>query len=268
MGPAMAPAPTVFATTRHSRRNAWVVAIVSWSAPHNSRPGAIATAIEAPSPCSASTSAACSGLQSPSCSIGSSITSNPISRTRGASWASRSSVSGETQIHVLAPSFIVLLTAPGLGPARHVLAAAVRVVQRRHVGLDVLVEVLLRDHRLRQDPLLRDFLALEDLGGQDDGRPPLEVGVGRGDRGQALVLPLHQEVVLILTADRGDLLAGVLERLDGGHRGRAGVHPDAVEGTLALDVVGHDRLRLGRVAVGELDADDVDAGLVEDALGA
>jgi hypothetical protein len=29
-----------------------------------------------------------------------------MSRTRGASWVSRSSVSGETQIHVLAPSFI------------------------------------------------------------------------------------------------------------------------------------------------------------------
>src|ERR1700754_1494634 len=165
MGPAMAPAPTVFATTRHSRRNAWVVAIVSWSAPHTPRPGAIATAIEAPSPCSASTSAACSGLQSPSCSIGSSTTSNPISRTRGASWVSRSSVSGETQIHVLAPSFILLLLpAPGLRPARHVGATAVRVVQRRHLGESVLVEVLLRHDRLRQDPFLRDLFALEDLG--------------------------------------------------------------------------------------------------------
>src|SRR3954470_2392150 len=192
----MAPAPTVAATSRHSRRNAWVVATVSASAPHNSRPGAIATAIEAPSPCSVSTSAACSGLQSPGCSIGSSTTSNPISRTRGASWVSRSSVSGETQIHVLAPSlFIELLAAPLLREARQVLAAAQRVVQRRHVRLDVLIQVVLRDLRLREHPLLRDLLALEDLDRRDDGRTPLEVRVGRGDGGQALVLPLGQEVV-------------------------------------------------------------------------
>src|SRR5918994_6271480 len=163
MGPAIAPAPTVAATSRHSRRKAWVVATVSLSAPHNSRPGAIATAIEAPSPCSASTSAAWSGLQSPRFSIGSSITSNPMSRTRGASWVSRSSVSGETQIHVLAPSFIELLAAPLLGEARQVLATAQRVVQRRHVRLDVLVQVGLVDLRLREDPRVRDLFALEDL---------------------------------------------------------------------------------------------------------
>src|SRR4051794_14513700 len=198
MGPAMAPAPTVAATSRHSRRKAWVVATVSASAPHNSRPGAIATAIEAPSPCSASTSAACSGLQSPSCSTGSSITSNPMSRTRGASWASRSSVSGETQIHVLAPSFIGLLAAPLLGVARQVLATAQRVVQRRHVRLDVLIQRFLGDLGLREDPFLRDVLALEHLGGRDDRRTPLEVRVRRGDGGQLGVLPLHEEVVLIL----------------------------------------------------------------------
>src|SRR4051794_35540798 len=179
----MAPAPTVAATSRQSRRKAWVVATVCGSAPHNSRPGAIATAMEAPSPCSASTSAACSGLQSPSCSTGSSTTSNPMSRTRGASWVNRSSVSGETQIHVLAPNFIgLLLPAPRLGPARHVLATAVGVVQRRHLGVRLLGEVLLRHDRLRKDPFLRDFLALQDLGRQDDRRPPLEVGVGRRDR--------------------------------------------------------------------------------------
>src|SRR5262245_14706567 len=154
MGPAIAPAPTVAATSRHSRRKAWVVATVRASAPHNSRPGAIATAIVAPSPCSASTSAACSGLQSPRFSIGSSTTSNSISRTRGASWVRRSSVSGLTQIHVLAPSFMGLLAAPLAGEARQVLAAAQRVVERRHVRLDVLVQVLLRDLRLREDPLL------------------------------------------------------------------------------------------------------------------
>src|SRR5687767_9289113 len=181
MGPAMAPAPTVAATSRQSRRKAWVVATVSASAPHNSRPGAIATAIEAPSPCSVSTSAACSGLQSPSCSTGSSTTSKPMSRTRGASWVSRSSVSGETQIHVLAPNFIGLLAAPLLGEARQVLATAQRVVQRRHVRLDVLVQVLLRDLRLREDPFLRDLFALQDLRRGDDRRTPLVVGVRRGD---------------------------------------------------------------------------------------
>src|SRR5690349_19855700 len=220
MGPAIAPAPTVAATSRQSRRKAWVVATVSASVPHNSRPGAIATAIEAPSPCSASTSAACCGFQSPSCSIGSSTTSNPISRTRGASWVSRSSVSGETQIHVLAPSFMELLAAPLLREARQVLAAAQRVVERRHVRLDVLVQVLLRDLRLREDPLLRDLFALEDLRGGDDRRTPLEVGVRRSDRLQAVFLPLREEVVLILAGDERDLLAGVLERLRHGDGGR------------------------------------------------
>src|SRR5215207_2489815 len=269
MGPAMAPAPTVAATSRQSRRKAWVVATVSASAPHNSRPGAIATAIEAPSPCSASTSAACSGLQSPSCSIGSSMTSNPISRTRGASWVSRSSVSGETQIHVLAPSlFIDLLAAPLLREARQVLATAQRVVQRRHVRLDVLVQRLLRDLRLREDPFLRDLFALQDLRGGDDGRPPLEVRVGRSDGLQTVFLPLGEEVVLVLARDERHFLARVLERLDGGDGGRAGVHPDAVQGAFLLQVVGDDRLRLGRITIGELDADDVQTGLVEDALGA
>src|SRR5918994_648453 len=165
MGPAIAPAPTVAATSRHSRRKAWVVATVSLSAPHNSRPGAIATAIEAPSPCSASTSAAWSGLQSPRFSIGSSTTSNPISRTRGASWVSRSSVSGLTQIHVLAPSFIALGLLPLLRETREVFAAAEGVVQRAHVRLDVLVERLLRDLRLREDPRARNLFALQDLDG-------------------------------------------------------------------------------------------------------
>src|SRR5918996_461585 len=181
MGPAIAPAPTVAATSRHSRRNAWVVATVCSSAPHSSGPAAIATATDAPRPCSASTDAACSGLQSPSCSTGSSTRSNPQSRSFGASPDRASSVSGEVQIQVFAPIFILLL--PGPREPGHVLAPAERVVQRRHVRIGEVVQVLLGDRGLRQDPLLRDLLAVEDLQGGDDRRPPLVVRVRRRDRG-------------------------------------------------------------------------------------
>ena len=88
-----------------------------------------------------------------------------------------------------------------------------------------------------------------------------------GARLQAVFLPLGQVVVLVLAGDRGIPLPAS-ERLAGRDGGRAGVHPDAVDGAFTLNVVGDDRLRLGRVTIGELDADDVQTGLVEDVLGA
>src|SRR5215216_3862045 len=186
----------------HERRNAWVASTTGTSAPHSSRPGAIATATDAPSPCEASTSAARSASKSPSCSTGSSTMSNPQSRSRGASSARPSSVSGEVQIQVLAPSRIRLLL-PGPREPGHVLAPAQRVVQRRHVWLDVVVQVVVRDLGLRQDPLLRDLLALEDLQSGDDRRPPLVRRVRRRDRVPTLLLPLGEEVLLVLTGDGG-----------------------------------------------------------------
>ena len=71
---------------------------------------------------------------------------------------------GEGQIHGLAPrGFMRHATSQALREAGHVLAAAHRVVQRRHVRVEVLVEVVLGDGRLRQLPLLGHLLAVEDL---------------------------------------------------------------------------------------------------------
>src|SRR4029079_5664460 len=127
----------------HPFKKDCVDATVPASVAHSSRPGPMATQTEARTPCSCRISAARAGSQSPCCSIGSSSTSNPQARTRGARASSRSFVTGETQIHALAPrGFMLLLAAPDLRVARHVLAAAERVVQRRHVRIDVLVEVL------------------------------------------------------------------------------------------------------------------------------
>src|SRR5215218_2388601 len=163
----MAPAPRTAAVSMHSFKKACVEATVPASVAHSSRPGPMATQTVGSRPCCSRTSAARAGSQSPCCSIGSSRRSNPQAHTRGARAASRSSVSGETQIHAFAPRGFMLvgllLAAPVLRVARHVLAAAERVVQRGHLRVDVVVEVLVGDLRLRQDPLLRDLLALHDL---------------------------------------------------------------------------------------------------------
>ena len=70
-----------------------------------------------------------------------------------------------------------------------------------------LLQLLLGDRVLREDPLLQDLLAVEDPGRRDDRRPPLEIRVDGRIRGQVVLLPLAQEVELILTGDRRDLLA-------------------------------------------------------------
>ena len=71
------------------------------------------------------------------------------------------------------------VTAPTLKPVRHLLAAARLVVQRRHAAGELLIEVVVRDRRLRKRPLRRDLLARQDHCGDDDGGAPLERRVGR-----------------------------------------------------------------------------------------
>ncbi len=157
--------------------------------------------------------------------------------------------------------------APARREVGHLLAAAERVVQRREARLQVLAEVLAGDGRLRQDPLARHLLAPQDLQRGDDRGAPLERRVRRRLRRQALGLPLLQELLLVLTADRRQRLPGVLERLQRGDACGAVVHPDPVDLALALQVVRHDALGGRRVVLGELDADDVHATRGEDPLG-
>jgi hypothetical protein len=142
-------------------------------------------------------------------------------------------------------------------------------VQVRHllVGGDEILELVLGHRLLREDPFLRHLFAVEDPGRRDDRRPPLKVRVDGRDRGQVVLLPLAQEVELILAGDRGDLLARILERLRGGDGRRAGLHPDAVELALVGDVVRDDLLRIRSVTIGLLVADDLELGVREDLLG-
>src|SRR5215216_1052333 len=144
------------------------------------------------------------------------------------------------------------LAAPALREARHVFAATQRVVQRRHVRLQILIEILVRDHRLWEDPLLGHFLPLQDHHRGDNRRPPLVGRIGRRNRGEAVVLPLAQKVLLVLTGDRRHIQAKILKPIDRAE---------------AVDVVGDDRLRVGYVTLGEFDANNVEIGLVEDGLG-
>jgi hypothetical protein len=81
--------------------------------------------------------------------------------------------------------------------------------------------------------------------GGDDRGAPLVGGEGRREGGEALVAPLDEEVLLVLAGDDRVGGAEVLERLDGGDGGGAGVHPDGVDGAEALEVVLDDRLGVG-----------------------
>ncbi len=140
---------------------------------------------------------------------------------------------------------------------------------REHVGLGVLVDFFDGDRRVGQVPdRAWDFFSAEELHGRDDRGAPLVGRVGGRDRRQVLLLPLGEEVLLVLAGDDWHLDPGILERLDRRDRGCAGIHPDRVERAFALEIVLDDGLGLSAVVVGELEADDLDLGVGrEDPLG-
>jgi hypothetical protein len=103
--------------------------------------------------------------------------------------------------------------------------------QRGHGFIDVLVEHVLGDGRLRQHPFrTRDLLTLERHDGSDHSRAPLVGRVSGGNAVKAEVTPLLQVVLLVFAGDDRDVHALVFEGFDGGHGGASG--PLSVASTL------------------------------------
>src|SRR3990170_1163513 len=94
------------------------------------------------------------------------------------------------------------LLRPALGETVHLLAPTQRVEERWHIRIDVLGQRALVDSWLRKHPLLGHFLPTQDLGRGEHGRPPLVGRIGGGDSGETVLLPLGQEIVLVLSGYR------------------------------------------------------------------